>query len=63
MKTQLNVYFLTGIFNKNPRQKITHFFSFFLFTYVWKSVKIPVCLPADKRKPPAGEGFSGEPQE
>jgi hypothetical protein len=33
-------------------------FFIFLFTYVWKSVNIPVCLPTGKRKPPVGEGFA-----
>jgi hypothetical protein len=33
----------------------------FLLSIVWKSVKIPVCLPAGKRKPPVGAGYSGEP--
>jgi len=37
-------------------------FLIFLLAYVWKSVNILVCLPAGKRKPPAGEGYSGEPQ-
>jgi len=37
-------------------------FFIFLLTIVWKSVKIPVCLPAGKRKPPVGAGFSGAPQ-
>jgi hypothetical protein len=39
------------------------FLVFFLFTYVWKSVKILLCLPEDKRKPPAGDRYSGEPHE
>jgi len=34
------------------------FLVIFLFTFVWKSVKIFVCLPAGKRKPPAGEGLA-----
>ena len=38
------------------------FFFIFLLTIVWKSVKILACLPAGKRKPPVGDGFSGEPQ-
>jgi hypothetical protein len=39
-----------------------HFFVYFLFTFVWNSVKILVCLPEGKRKPPADAGFCGEPQ-
>ena len=38
------------------------FFFIFLFTIVWNSVNILVCLSAGKHIPPAGEGFSGEPQ-
>jgi hypothetical protein len=38
-----------------------NYFFVFLLSYVWNSVKILVCLPAGKRKPPAGEGFCGEP--
>ena len=30
-------------------------FFIFLFTYVWKSVKISACLPAGKRKTLIGE--------
>jgi hypothetical protein len=40
-----------------------HFFIIFFFTYVWNSVKISVCLQDGKRKPPAGDGCSGEPRE
>ena len=38
-------------------------FFIFLFTIVWISVNIAVCLPEGKRKPPVGAGFSGEPHE
>jgi hypothetical protein len=38
-------------------------FFIFLLSYVWKSVNIPVCLPAGKRKPPVGDAYSGEPHE
>ena len=39
------------------------FWPIFLFIFVWKSVNMLVCLPTGKRKPPAGEGFRGEPHE
>jgi hypothetical protein len=38
------------------------FLPIFLFTIVWKYVNMFACLPAGKRKPPAGDGYSGEPQ-
>jgi hypothetical protein len=44
--------------------KKSSFLVIFFFAFVWKSVKIFVCLPAGKYKPPVpvGDGFSGEPQ-
>ena len=33
----------------------------FPLTFVWYYVKIPICLPAGKHKPPVGAGYSGEP--
>ena len=43
------------------------FLAVFWLTFVWNYVKIPVCLPAGKCKPPklapyGGAGYSGEPQ-
>ncbi len=43
------------------KAKKSPFLVIFLFTSVWKSVKILACLPVGKRKTPAGAGYSGEP--
>jgi hypothetical protein len=37
-------------------------FFIFPFTPVCNSVKMFICLPEGKRKPPVGAGYSGEPQ-
>jgi hypothetical protein len=43
--------------------KKIYFFVIIFFTLVCNTVNILLCLPAGKRKPPAGEGFSGAPHE
>jgi len=37
------------------------FWAVCLLSFAWQTVKIPACLPAGKRKPPAGDGLRGEP--